>query len=1323
MTTSLVLGVVGAVIGSFIPVIGTQIGFAIGAAIGGYIDTVNTKINNTGPRLSDKQIQISSAGASIPILFGKMRFAGNIAWSTDLIETENKQSDGGKGEPQVNNTTFSYAISCYAQFCEGETEFGPPISGVSMLWFDNNLAYSVGPYANAATIIASARIAQSIRVTTGSLTQMPSALIESYVGVGNCPGYRGRAGIEFENLQLADYGNRLPQITAEIIRGGTFAVAHQNIGQITDADPGLASFRGESWITDREIYAWRRTNGSISAPLALFRSVDGGPFSYFQEVGVSPAIGSNRTVPCNTRDVLYMAYAWTRNDPVIDGGVTHQMLQVFSPALAPTTEGYGNRLLNLGIATSANTFDYDNLIVTYDQDSDATAIATRSDIALTFAARIRIFVGGSPIFGGIPPAVIGYDDVIRGTYLFRTSNEQCCGLASRNGRVYALINDGTNYRLLVLSQEDATLIASYVGPPSGGFETGDTTESIRTDGSSVWAWTNLGGGRVWKWLADGTFTILATNIAVRNYANADTTTVGGNMMYIGDEFIISQGQLAWNADTTHPAFVHQLVHYRALTSSDVTLASIITDLCGRRGVMDIDVSGITDMVHGYLVTKQMSARAAIEFLLSVYRIDAVESGTTLRFVKRGGAPVRTLTLDDIGAHEYGSDSIEPLQIQRKQESDLPKLLTVNFSDINNAYQQGSVPRLRDNTTSEQTITLDVTALALSGDEAAKIADVALAEAWVGRTTFRFTTTYRHADLQPTDVVLVDTVEAIYRMRIQRRTDKGGMLEWEAIADDAFAVGSVATGGGTIANPAIAPTARTDLVLMDIPILRDEDDDTGFYARLAPTGDNWRGANLFRSDQGNVTLEGTVRQANPVGVTLNALPPYVGIDSFDEASTVDVSVFGGLTLQSVTSAQVLGGMNWCLIGDEILGARTATMLASGVYRLSGLLRYRRDTSGVVHATSERFVALDAAGTLRVDHGMIDIGVARDYIGVSLGRPVDTGDRETLKNTARGKKPFRPVRLGAGITGTTDVVLSWVRQTRLASGLRSGAGARLDELLEAYTIEIANDAAFTDVRRRFSGVGAPPFVYSRTNRYADELGGLLSPFYWRVAQESAVVGLGTYSASASLVAAPATLPPVVVPSGPGAWNPDDFGRADAVITFSDGNNTASFLNGPHNFTALRSIDSISFGRKYFEFLVLGVPGTTANMLLGIVTRSTVLIGDQIGSPSGLGLYYRPNGQVFTVSGTSVGFVGSGPTFSAGDVIAFAVDDNTGAAWILRNNVSLGGSPSAGTSPLFAFTPGTELLPLMAQHSEVGASSTLRLSAASQSYAAPTGFSPVR
>lgn len=54
--------------------------------------------------------------------------------------------------------------------------------------------------------------AASFTFYTGTTTQDPDPIIESYEGTGNVPGYRGTAYVVIERLQLGDFGNSMPQL-------------------------------------------------------------------------------------------------------------------------------------------------------------------------------------------------------------------------------------------------------------------------------------------------------------------------------------------------------------------------------------------------------------------------------------------------------------------------------------------------------------------------------------------------------------------------------------------------------------------------------------------------------------------------------------------------------------------------------------------------------------------------------------------------------------------------------------------------------------------------------------------------------------------------------------------------------------------------------------------------------------------------------------------------------------------------------------------------------------------------------------------------------
>jgi hypothetical protein len=105
--------------------IGGPIGGAIGALVGQRIDGELFKPKGReGPRLSDLKLQTSSYDTQIPRVFGTMRVAGCVIWSTDLIES--RATSHHKGQPSV--TTYSYSAS-FAVLLSGRAVRGSDGSG------------------------------------------------------------------------------------------------------------------------------------------------------------------------------------------------------------------------------------------------------------------------------------------------------------------------------------------------------------------------------------------------------------------------------------------------------------------------------------------------------------------------------------------------------------------------------------------------------------------------------------------------------------------------------------------------------------------------------------------------------------------------------------------------------------------------------------------------------------------------------------------------------------------------------------------------------------------------------------------------------------------------------------------------------------------------------------------------------------------------------------------------------------------------------------------------------------------------------------------
>jgi hypothetical protein len=99
--------------------------------------------------------------------------------------------------------SHAYSISLAVALCEGE------ITSVGRVWADG---------------VEVSALDLNMRVYTGSRTQQADPKIEAVEGAGMTPAYRGTAYVVFENLHLADFGNRVPQFTFEVIRGATNAL-------------------------------------------------------------------------------------------------------------------------------------------------------------------------------------------------------------------------------------------------------------------------------------------------------------------------------------------------------------------------------------------------------------------------------------------------------------------------------------------------------------------------------------------------------------------------------------------------------------------------------------------------------------------------------------------------------------------------------------------------------------------------------------------------------------------------------------------------------------------------------------------------------------------------------------------------------------------------------------------------------------------------------------------------------------------------------------------------------------------------------------------
>jgi len=214
--------------------VGTAVGGPIGGAIGAIVGQsvagmLFAPAPRQGPRLGELAVQTSSYGTAIPKIFGTMRVAGTVIWATDLVETRTT-SGGGKGRPG----TVEYSYS--ANFAVALSARG--VREVRRIWADGKLLRGTGGDFKSKT---------GFRLHLGDEDQAPDPLIVAAEGAAQAPAFRGVAYAVFEELALAEFGNRIPSLSFELVAEAepvAIGAIAAELGDPIEAGAGGPALRG-----------------------------------------------------------------------------------------------------------------------------------------------------------------------------------------------------------------------------------------------------------------------------------------------------------------------------------------------------------------------------------------------------------------------------------------------------------------------------------------------------------------------------------------------------------------------------------------------------------------------------------------------------------------------------------------------------------------------------------------------------------------------------------------------------------------------------------------------------------------------------------------------------------------------------------------------------------------------------------------------------------------------------------------------------------------------------------------------------------------------
>lgn len=988
-------------------------GGAVGGAVGGAMDGPNRV---EGPRLDDLKVSTSNYGAGLPVLYGTERIAGNVIWSTDKIElATTHNSSGGKGGDSTSTTSYAYYVHMSIALCETPSD-GSAV-GILKIFRDGKLIWDASSgIPIGAALITATNLFATLELFQGAEDQLPDPIEEQYVGAGMAPAYRGTVRVRM--LAIECLGGRVPQFSfvlsnsftsaPEVYQGVPLTVRSQflYLSRLSEVSTLFAmrayNYNGDP-LVDKPAQIWKAgpTGGGV---LGTFLGVNWG-------TGVT--VPGEADIDC----VCVREY-----DPVS------------------------------GLDIGRNTFygGDGNAIQSFYPGTDAPAIGANGG---SFAKRgNRLLLACDTSY-----ALVLLYDFERSEQLARVTIANVVKVVLSDSYAWTFINGNT---IQVRAQDPyLTLIASASMP---GAVLGQHINFCYGPNDAIWLCAHdTNQVHIYS-------VALVSGSLVFTHARSYTPFDGSIPYPMMDPFTYDGRTLfCWTANaagggagsTVRMSFIA----FDQLTSVEQKVSDIIADQCDRAGLVSYDVSGIpdTDTVTGYKLENPASARANMEPLFAAFQIFCVDEDGVLKFKKYSAiTSVASVAYDELGQSE-GDQPGDMMPLTRTQSSDLPRSLTVKYLDPDFDYQPASETEQRMVTaaTLDQSVSL---AMAIRSSQAKTAARLGLFAAWRGQNTRNAVVSRKFAFVTPGDGVTIEYPRGTFQMwRVTSANDTGAVIEWSLEPGDAALYTQTAQGAKGFAGQVLqALPATTRAQVLDIPLLRDIDNNAGLYVAFDSLDGTEAAAELFVGpDDTALASRGTVEASAPIGSAEAALAAAPSSGLVDETNSFIVNL-GGDTFNSCTRDVLLsgGGEYWAygVPGRWEIGASAVgTNLGSGRWTLTRHLRGQFGTERNMgnHLSGDTFVLLRVAGLLHPSLTNGDIGQPLRYRAVSKGRSFDSTTSQSYTSTGEGLMPLSPVNLRRSATND----LSVDRRSRLAMNNATGI-LPLGETTEAYSWAFYSSGSF-------------------------------------------------------------------------------------------------------------------------------------------------------------------------------------------------------------------------------------------------------------------------
>lgn len=921
-----------------------------------------------------------------------------------------------------------------------------PVAGIRRIWCSDKLLYDAGSD-DLETIIASNEVARNWTFYKGSDDQLPTARYEADVGVGNATGHRGLCYIEFRDFELTDYGNTL--------EGAQFRVELAVGGATSTNSVGSTSAR-----------YYPATTGTEYPPQPRFLSAERAIIDVPQwHINGNKVKAVTRYEFSLTRLVRELSISVSSVDtslpPPTGDSDDPNDIWVKTTSVFPTGAQAGSAAFNStsgyvqkrkGVRVGINNFSGTRTLYALTDGIGDTTVSTTTT-AITFA------IGPSAIYAISASAV----------------------------SIYA-------FDLQLISSHSLALPTIIYPYARAEWVDG---EIILYDGVQ----TSGGQNGIYRIPDDfSSFELIATiPVDTEVAASAsDAVFLSPGMVVRASSSRVSESMKVQWFDLN--SFEPGVTELSAVLIKEVELSGLLS-------ASDIDVSAMTQGVKGYRVTGG-SIRSALEPLSVAYQFDIVPSGYKLKAVPRGQVSVLTVPYADLGATASDTPS-DVFKLSREMDSQLPAKNVVKYLDAERDYDIGEQAATRINTEAVNEVESEL-ALVLGADEAAGIAEVLQARAWLQRTDVSFTLPPTYLALEPCDVITVQTPDADYEvLASELEYTQDGRIEVKGKPNAAAIYTPNASGGeGNIPPGTIGLAGPSLFVPLDIPVVDETVQNApGFVGTLTGYTGGWPGGVVYRSpDNGQTWVDLQAWSAKcTIGSTPGALAEHDGY--LIDQSQLNVIMISG-ALESITRDQLLAGYNYAAYGVdgrwEIVRFQNADLQADGSYTVYDFVRGDKGTEWAtgLHQPGDWFVLLGDPDNAFIGMAAELIGIDRLYRGITQRASIDTGEDVPFTYRGVNLEPLSPVYARASRDGGGNLAATFVRRSRLSSSWwGTGVVAPVGEASQAFEVDVLEGA--TVVRTIETATEA--FSYSAADQTTD-FGSTQSSITFRIYQLSETVGRG-------------------------------------------------------------------------------------------------------------------------------------------------------------------------------------------------------------------------